>query len=78
MAVGGPGVIGVSDRQINNPIIMVVFGPYRAGYLFTSKQIVLYSREDTSPITTVQGLVNNAIDFDINPFTLNYFVIDVP
>jgi hypothetical protein len=34
------------------------------------------AREDASPVTTVQSLVNHSVDFHVNSLALDNFVVD--
>ena len=75
MAAGGPGVIGISDRQIDNPVIAIIVRPRRARDSFAPKKVMLDAGKDAAPVTAVQSFVNHSVDFHINSIALDDLVI---
>src|SRR6185503_8543438 len=67
MAPCGPAVMRIRDRKIDDGCIGPAFYPRRARNFFTSEQVVLYTRKNAPPVTTVKCFVNHASDFNIHP-----------
>lgn len=65
MAASSPTAIRIRDRKINRR--RVFFFPNSAGNLFAVQQIMFDAGVNAAPVTAVDGFVNHAANFYINP-----------
>ena len=74
VALGCPTTIGIRDWQIDRGGLL--FFPDGARNLFAVQQVMLDAGEDAAPVTTVNGLVDDAANLYVNPVATKNPVVD--
>lgn len=74
MAAGSPTTIGIRDREIDRGGLL--FFPDGARNLFAVQQVMLDTGEDAAPVTTVDGLINDATNLYVDPVAAENPVVD--